>query len=405
MACAIRGSQNQREQAKHQTTAEDNGVAVISCEARREYIDDWEIVLNNPVRYIHDHIHHMQGVISSWSKRWYKDNKQVTSSEAVTWHGFFKLPREDLPRVLPQSGKSGIFIVPKDGPSTSASGQYRVVWTQSADLAHAQTVMRAYPSAQGLVRGKASLGIRVAAHEYSSIRRRLEPSWDPNGIKTDIPIVARWSMAPIPESMDKKAIQKVLDAMTWDATPLRQVNHNTWLLGSSSPTPPASDTVELNGKLVLITPAEQSKGPQLPETLVAGPTALRKAINKQVAHGTALVNSYASNPQDPAVPQGPTMTQVGALQADLDKKLQDMTQQFRHAIEDLQQKHTDMTSMVGGIQQNQQQINQAQADCSQRIQSVEQSVQSLSSAVVTKTDLTEALTKAMEVQRSELRLY
>ena len=98
------------------------------------------------------------------------------------------------------------------------------------------------------------------------------------------------------------------------------------------------------------------------------------------------------------------MTQVGALQADLDKKLQDMTQQFRQAIEDLQQKHTDMTSMVGGIQQNQQQINQAQADCSQRIQSVEQSVQSLSSAVVTKTDLTEALTKAMEVQRSELRL-
>ena len=150
-------------QAKHQITAEDNGVAVISCEARREYIDDWEIVLNNPVRYIHDHIHHMQGVISSWSKRWYKDNKQVTSSEAVTWHGFFKLPREDLPRVLPQSGKSGIFIVPKDGPSTSASGQYRVVWTQSADLAHAQTVMRAYPSAQGLVRGKASLGIRVCS--------------------------------------------------------------------------------------------------------------------------------------------------------------------------------------------------------------------------------------------------
>ncbi|CAE7352301.1 unnamed protein product, partial [Symbiodinium microadriaticum] len=221
-------------QAKHQITAEDNQVAIISCELRKEYIDDWSVVVNNPMRYIHNHIDNLQGVISSWSKRWYSGNKQVQAKEASTWHAFMKLPRDALSKVLPQSGKDGIFFTPKDGPSTSSSGEYRVVWTHTADIVHAMTVMRAYPSAQGLVRGRNSLGIRVTAKEYSSIRQKLEPSWTASGIKTDIPIMAKWSIAPIPPSMDKLSLQKILDQMSWEATPLRQVNHNTWLIGSSS---------------------------------------------------------------------------------------------------------------------------------------------------------------------------
>ena len=388
-------------QAKHQITAEDNQVAIISCELRKEYIDDWSVVVNNPMRYIHNHIDNLQGVISSWSKRWYSGNKQVQAKEASTWHAFMKLPRDALSKVLPQSGKDGIFFTPKDGPSTSSSGEYRVVWTHTADIVHAMTVMRAYPSAQGLVRGRNSLGIRVTAKEYSSIRQKLEPSWTASGIKTDIPIMAKWSIAPIPPSMDKLSLQKILDQMSWEATPLRQVNHNTWLIGSSSSDAPPTDTVEVNGNLVLITPAQPSKANPPSETLVAGPVALRKAINRQMALGSAAVVPYIGNPQDAVVPQGPTMTQVGVLQADMDRKLEDMNQRFQTAIADLQQQQVDIGV---NMKHHQQQVHQAQHECAQRVVAVEQKVECLSAAVVTKADLTQALKEAMDLQRSELRL-
>ena len=70
-------------QAKYQITAEDNGVAVVACEARREYIHDWVDFTTNPMRYLHTHIEKLQSAISSWSKRWYKDNKQAQADRGA----------------------------------------------------------------------------------------------------------------------------------------------------------------------------------------------------------------------------------------------------------------------------------------------------------------------------------
>ena len=88
-------------QAKYQITAEDNGVAVVACEARREYIHDWVDFTTNPMRYLHAHIEKLQSSISSWSKR---------------------------------------------------------SWLQTTDLPRAVTMARACPSAHGIVRGRNSLG-------------------------------------------------------------------------------------------------------------------------------------------------------------------------------------------------------------------------------------------------------
>ena len=384
-------------QAKHQVTAEDQGVVVIACEARREYISDWEEFAGNCMRYIHSNVEGLQGAISSWSKRWYKDNKQVPPCEAQTWHGFFKLPRDALAAVLPQSGKAGLFFVPKDG---AEAGRFRVVWLQTTELQRAMTMMRAYPSAQGVVRGRNSLGIRVKASDYSATRQKLEPAWDPSGVKTDIPILARWSLAPIPSSMDKPSVQKILNAMNWEATPLRQLSYNQWLIGSASVDPPPNDTIEVNGCLALISPAQPERTTAPPETLVAGPSVLRKAINKTVAQGKTMLAAPSGNPQDAIMMPGPTMTQVGALQVDMDKKIQDLSQQFQATVNELRQSQMNITQ---SLQEHQQQTSQAQLDCSRRIETVEQTVHTLAAAVVTKSDLTTALREAMELQRSEIR--
>ena len=384
-------------QAKYQITAEDNGVAVVACEARREYIHDWVDFTTNPTRYLHAHIEKLQSSISSWSKRWYKDNKQVQPIEAHTWHVFVKLPRDVLTSVLMQSGKAGLFLVPKDAAD---AGSFRVVWLQTTDLPRAVTMARACPSAHGIVRGRNSLGIRVVATDYSATRQKIEPSWGSNGVKTDIPIAAKWSLAPIPSSMDKPSIQKVLNAMSWEAAPLRQLSYSTWLIGSASSSPPPNDTVEINGSLALISPIQHERAAVPPETLVAGPATLRKAINRQVAQGNTALAPVPGNPQDVVTSPGPTMTQVGALQIEMEKKIQDISQQFQATVLELRQNQNELTQ---NLQEHQRQTSQAQTECSRRIESVEQSVNTLASAVVTKTDLTAALREAMELQRSEIR--
>ena len=83
--------------------------------------------------------------------------------------------------------------------------------------------------------------------------------------------------------------------VSWEAAPLRQLSYSTWLIGSASSSPPPNDTVEINGSLALISPIQHERAAVPPETLVAGPATLRKAINRQVAQGNTALAPVPGN--------------------------------------------------------------------------------------------------------------
>ena len=403
---------------KHQLSISDNAVEVITVEIKKEYSQsqDWQAVQESPLRFVFAHIEDFEPhTIATWSKKWFCNGKPADAASAMSWHCFVKIAKDHMDKVIAQSGKHAIFLTPKCSESSAPSGQYKVIWLGSKDISKALLVQRAHQTAKGVVAGKSSLGLRVVASDYSQIRSKLEPSWKSEGVKTDIAISSRWVISPLPSSADKKTVQTLLDQLKWEAMPLKQIGHGTWLVGAATTTAPA-ETFQLNDKLVLINPAAEKKAGSVQDALVAGPSTLRRALNRHLAQGTIAATIPAANPQDAptAIPAGPTVTMATQLRSEMDGKIEAMKTQFDQAIQDLQGRMTESEhKTTQGIQQGREdqvqcarrleQVCEDQVQCAQRLTQIEQSVTTFAQNAVTKVDLTQALKEAMEAQRQELR--
>ena len=403
---------------KHQLSISDNAVEVITVEIKKEYSQsqDWQAVQESPLRFVFSHIEDFGPyAIATWSKKWFCNGKPADAASAMSWHCFVKIAKDHMDKVIAQSGKHAIFLTPKCSESSAPSGQYKVIWLGSRDISKALLVQRAHQTAKGVVAGKSSLGLRVVASEYSQIRSKLEPSWKSEGVKTDIAISSRWVISPLPSSADKKTVQTLLDQLKWEAMPLKQIGHGAWLVGAATTTSPA-ETFQLNEKLVLINPAAEKKADSAQDALVAGPSTLRRALNRHLAQGTIAATLPAANPQDApaAVPAGPTVTMATQLRSEVDGKIEAMKAQFDQAIQGLQGRMTESehktTQAIQQVREDQvqcasrlEQVCEDQVQCAQRLTQIEQSVTTFAQNAVTKVDLTQALKEAMEAQRQELR--
>ena len=403
---------------KHQLSISDNAVEVITVEIKKEYSQsqDWQAVQESPLRFVFSHIEDFGPyTIATWSKKWFCNGKPADAASAMSWHCFVKIAKDHMDKVIAQSGKHAIFLTPKCSESSAPSGQYKVIWLGSRDISKALLVQRAHQTAKGVVAGKSSLGLRVVASEYSQIRSKLEPSWKSEGVKTDIAISSRWVISPLPSSADKKTVQTLLDQLKWEAMPLKQIGHGAWLVGAGTTTSPA-ETFQLNEKLVLINPAAEKKADSAQDALVAGPSTLRRALNRHLAQGTIAATLPAANPQDAptAVPAGPTVTMATQLRSEVDGKIEAMKAQFDQAIQGLQGRMTESehktTQAIQQVREDQvqcasrlEQVCEDQVQCAQRLTQIEQSVTTFAQNAVTKVDLTQALKEAMEAQRQELR--
>ena len=389
---------------------------VISLEIRREYVQDWDLVTSNPFRYATDNVSGLQGSIkSSWFKRFFQGRKVAQSpAEAQTWHGFARIDHEQLQSLLKQSGTAGIFLTPKDDDSNMASGKYKIVWLPSADLSESLTVMKSFEEARGLVRGKTTLGLRVQAEQYSSVRSRVEPTWRPDSDLVNIVVEKRWLITPVPQATDRSTLLALFEKLGWRAVPLRQINGSTWVVGSSKDSNPPSDTFSLGGQLVLITEQQPVKPPLSRDTVVAGPPAVKRALDRQLAgQHVQLVSSASSSGSTTVVTtsSGPTRALVEDLKADMCERFKELQVEFGKAINEVQNRCEQLEATCSEQVAEIRDLNTETVDTFTRIQEtqtarieqLESSVAHVSQNCVSKTDLQSVLAEALEKQNRDLR--
>ena len=275
-----------------------------------------------------------------------------------------------------------------------------MIWLDTIDLDKAMKVHRLYPELLGVIRGKQSLGVRVRAVDYSSMRKKLEPNWTSDGISTDIVVTSRWALAPLPPQADKKAIYQMLQQLGWKAAPLKQIAANTWLIGSGPNDPPPVDTFTFAGLPVLITEQKHRKPATEDEVVVAAPPAFKKAL--EVHFAQRLPVRHLVDPQDVPMQQQsqPPRCLVSELREDLNSRLQDLQLQMQQAVNVVNQR-VDVIQSQNATSSMEASATLAQQE--QRLGQLETSMQNLSANVVTKVDLADALRSAMENQTREIR--
>ena len=380
--------------------------SVVAVEVRREYVTDWQEVVDNPMRFIRNAVEGFQKSASnSWSRRYFLDRKQASPETSSSFHCFIRVDTSEVEKLLVQSGQHGVFLTPKaqDNTSGEACGKYRIVWLETKDMSRAMSIHRANNEALGLCHGRASLGLRVRAQDYGTVRKRVDPHWDAQGIQFNVAIEKKFTMAPLPPTATKATVQKLIDSLQWHATPIRQMGGSTWLVGAEACNAPPTDTVQLGNHLVLITEFASKKPLQTQDVVVAGPAPLRKAVNQHLvfsgcSSNRSAINSVSSTSAPSSV--GPTRLLVGDLKTEMENKFQAMKEEFHKSISGLGNR-IEVTE--SSVQERLAETREQQVSQNSRLDRLEQGLQQVADNVVTKVDLTAALQTAMEQQGREIR--
>ena len=214
----------------------------------------------------------------------------------------------ELSRLLQSSGAGGVFLTPKSkdasGPSTEF--KFKVIWGDSDDLSKDLIVARTSSAIFGVVKGRDCLGWRVKVKDYAAVRKVIEPTWqESKNLWYDIPIGRKFTLAPLPQDVDREALQQILMSFAWEAVPLRQVNALTWVVGFNDS--PPKDVVHVGNTLVLIREDLQRPKAKPENAVVSAPTPVRRALEVQLHnHGARprpTQSAVATNPAPPVVRQ------------------------------------------------------------------------------------------------------
>ena len=401
------------QQPKHSINIDVEEIAVVAMEMRKEFIADWPGAVKNPLKYTWSMIDGLQkATVTTWSRKFFAGRKESKPDEATSWHAFLKLPAAQLESFLTMSGRGGIFLTPKDAASSAPMGRFRVIWLDTLELEKAMKVHRMHPELLGLVRGRTSLGVRTHASDYSTLRRRLDPSWSSEGLSTDLVVARKWVIAPLPTQTDKKLLQEIINRLSWKAVPLKQISANSWLVGSGEDDCPPSDTFELGGKTSLISEQHGKRNEPVEEAIIAAPTAFKRTFQHHLAKKQPVQSVVPESLQDAtlSVTQAPGPSK--AMRDEFSGRLADLQEQLQSAINTVNERVTSavatMSDRVTSVESQAATMStEVQATVlgqSQRIQQLETSMQTISGSMVTKADLAEALKMAMESQANDIRL-
>ena len=381
-------------------------MATIAIEVRREYQATWETVAKNPLRYVWSVIDGLQqATATTWSRKYFNGRKEATADTATTWHCFAKIPGNGIDQYLTQSGKGGVFVIPKANGDASLAGHFRVIWLDHTDLDRAVTLQRTYPDILGLVRGRDTLGVRLRASDYSGTRKKIEPSWSPQGLLTDLVVEVRWNVAPLPPHTDKAAVQRIIKELNWKAVPLKQLSSTTWVVGSSNADPAPTDVFDFDNQPALIT-RQNVRQANLPAQMVlAAPPASKKSLVSRFTAGRWQAPAIQSQDSSMEPTPGPPVTAralMAELRDEVNQRLGDFQAQIQQTVNQVNVKVQEARDTAASCTMETEAMLQRQ---DARVTQLETSVQQLSNHIVTKTDLQDALKAAMELQSREIRTF
>ena len=180
----------------------------------------------------------------------------------------------------------------------------------------------------------------------------------------------------------------------------------SWLVGADSE--PPADTISISGQLVIISAyltKQPSKSPEGP--VLAAPAAVKRTLQKQLRSGVRQV-SEPSGPQThapaQAAPEVPPDDKIQALRDEFNAKVQAMSAHFQGAMLSVQKQAADVANTLAHSQaQTRQKVQDMHDSHVARVDQIEAKIETISSSVCTKQDLSSLLAEALSKQSQEFR--
>ena len=300
-----------------------------------------------------------QAILGVWGHSYQKDGKSVKPHQASSIQFHARIVTARLPELLRQSGWNQIFMVPKHD-STDAQPlpdqQYNVLWT-GQPFAETQVIAKGIQATLGLVRSKGSFGIRVSADAFAEAWKKVHPHKDqPSTVRIHMVFRAQ----NMPQNITVVEVRQWLEALKWDAKPMKRIAQSTWLIGASKP--PPSTSCKLNDNIILL--QEQDKRVENSGPVLAGKPnfSLQSRSPQQISKGdddpwsVYRERNGLSNPGPSQLPtrsiEGPTnvkfqeqdtkMETLSRRFEDLEKRLSSETMTLKSEMDNALQKQNNV---------------------------------------------------------------
>ena len=266
------------------TTATSSKICALTL-WRQDWTDDeWNKAVEKTTLFLKDVLScdgHQNALTSVWGRSFRKGKQPCQPHEATSIQVHAAIPDAQFVSFLKGTGHNRIWAAPK-AESGRLTDDYRILWLQSnVELQKAATLTAKLAGVAGLVRGKSSLGIRIATGMFETAWKSLYP-------QEPVPIDAsnKWiyKLEPLPYGCNHAMLLEWSQHVNWVFRPLRATGPKSWLVctGSEPPAGPLAfnghpvlprliqNRQQNNVQPILAGPRKQpTRGPSVPATNVA----------------------------------------------------------------------------------------------------------------------------------------
>ena len=238
--------------------------------------DQWDSIIRSPFKALLGMIHEHEATTefhASWGTSFHKQGQAVGKHEAESIQLHATIDERFLPALLRLSGMMGLYINPKPKQDDNIE-EWKIIWLPiqvkaSGSIEEAMRLLSKIDEPYGLVRSKTNFGIRVKQSDFERFFKVIKPNEPiPNSIHGKM----MFKITPLPFGCTPIVIQEWLCVIKWEATVVRSLGPQTWLLAADCQ--PESAFLTFNGTTLLVRqiPGKQEKpksaiiaGPRLPK--------------------------------------------------------------------------------------------------------------------------------------------
>ena len=206
---------------------------ILAAEIIKKEVPQWEDVVDGPLKYIKKQIPTLnEATFASWGRKFFLQGKPTQDAKnAESCFILLRIKRDYRDATL-RVMIPGVYIAPRSADN-GADPSFKVVWFADRPTSELAVLANSEPQAFGLVRSRSGYGIRVKADDYSRLKQKWQPSWQP---LADTPYHLMMNMyfevQNLPLSCSKVEVQKFLNQISWKSLAIRQVQPRTWLVGA-----------------------------------------------------------------------------------------------------------------------------------------------------------------------------
>ena len=269
----------QIEKKNAKTVVVEKSVIVSLTVFRDECQNDlWPMIVKNPVKTV-------IGILESdgpksfacsapWGRSWRNGSQPCDPHDASSLQFHIRVKETALQQLLKISGRSSIYITPKDDQVGLLKG-WAVVWMRQPKAELHIALAKLEEEHGGIVRTSKGLGIRVKQSTFQKAFTILRP-----GDRVPMVLEAKklFRLQPVPVGASNEDIEQITSKHGWKTRALKSLGPHAWMVATEDD--PPSQWLPVNDMVILVKPIEASKQIS-PPTIVAGRTRPENIMKKE----------------------------------------------------------------------------------------------------------------------------